>query len=198
MRGSRRICFLQSAKAVIGLGLPKVTVSDLRLLVIVGSLRTYDTFMRVFITRSVWGCEQNRSDVTSFRCLTAIPPEGNTRAGILPGYPSLYRRSRETEVGFEPRNFRSVNSRSNHLGHLAQVHVIEIMALAIFITRSVWGCKQNRSDVTSFRCLTAIPPEGNPRAGILPGYPSLYRRSRDTEVRFEARTFRSVNSRSGH
>ncbi|GAA50579.1 retrovirus-related Pol polyprotein from type-1 retrotransposable element R2 [Clonorchis sinensis] len=42
----RGICFPQSAKAVIGLGLSKVTVSDLRLLAIVGSLRTYDTFMR--------------------------------------------------------------------------------------------------------------------------------------------------------
>ncbi|KER22146.1 hypothetical protein T265_09679 [Opisthorchis viverrini] len=42
----RGICFPQSAKAVIGLGLPKVTVRDLCLLAIVGSLRTYDTFMR--------------------------------------------------------------------------------------------------------------------------------------------------------
>ncbi|GAA56006.1 endonuclease-reverse transcriptase [Clonorchis sinensis] len=42
----RGICFPQSAKAVIGLGLSKVTVSDLCLLAIVGSLRTYDTFMR--------------------------------------------------------------------------------------------------------------------------------------------------------
>ena len=42
----RGICFPQSAKAVIGLGLSKVTVSDLCLLAIVGSLRTYGTFMR--------------------------------------------------------------------------------------------------------------------------------------------------------
>ncbi|GAA55897.1 retrovirus-related Pol polyprotein from type-1 retrotransposable element R2 [Clonorchis sinensis] len=42
----RGICFPQSTKAVIGLGLSKVTVSDLCLLAIVGSLRTYDTFMR--------------------------------------------------------------------------------------------------------------------------------------------------------
>ncbi|GAA48144.1 retrovirus-related Pol polyprotein from type-1 retrotransposable element R2 [Clonorchis sinensis] len=42
----RGICFPQSAKAVIGLGLSKVTVSDLCLLAIVGSLCTYDTFMR--------------------------------------------------------------------------------------------------------------------------------------------------------
>ncbi|GAA55247.1 hypothetical protein CLF_107449, partial [Clonorchis sinensis] len=42
----RGICFPQSVKAVIGQGLSKVTVSDLCLLAIVGSLRTYDTFMR--------------------------------------------------------------------------------------------------------------------------------------------------------
>ncbi|KAG5444469.1 hypothetical protein CSKR_101854 [Clonorchis sinensis] len=39
-----------------------------------------------------------------------------TRAGILPG-------CREAEVGFEPRTFRSVNSRSNHLGRLAPIHL---------------------------------------------------------------------------
>ncbi|KER27956.1 hypothetical protein T265_05081 [Opisthorchis viverrini] len=61
-----------------------------------------------------------RSAVAPFRCLTAAPPEGFTRAGILPGCPSLDRGSREAEVGFEPRTFRSVNLRSNHLGHLAQ------------------------------------------------------------------------------
>ncbi|KAG5452120.1 hypothetical protein CSKR_107904 [Clonorchis sinensis] len=48
-----------------------------------------------------------------------MPPEGYTRAGILPGCPSLDRGSREKEVGFEPRTFRSINSRSNQLGHLA-------------------------------------------------------------------------------
>ncbi|KAG5442553.1 hypothetical protein CSKR_108755 [Clonorchis sinensis] len=54
------------------------------------------------------------------RCLAAMPPEGSTRAGILPGCPSLDRGSREAEVGFEPRTFRSVNSRSNHLSHLEE------------------------------------------------------------------------------
>ncbi|KAG5452972.1 hypothetical protein CSKR_111792 [Clonorchis sinensis] len=34
-----------------------------------------------------------------------MPPEGSTRAGILPGCPSLNRGSREAEVGFEPRTF---------------------------------------------------------------------------------------------
>ncbi|GAA55567.1 hypothetical protein CLF_108343 [Clonorchis sinensis] len=36
----------------------------------------------------------------------AMPREGSTRAGILPGCPSLDKGSRETEVGFEPRTFR--------------------------------------------------------------------------------------------
>ncbi|KAG5452240.1 hypothetical protein CSKR_112514 [Clonorchis sinensis] len=36
-----------------------------------------------------------------------MPPEGTTRAGILPGCPSLDRGSREAEVGFEPWTFRS-------------------------------------------------------------------------------------------
>ncbi|GAA56361.1 hypothetical protein CLF_110705 [Clonorchis sinensis] len=61
----------------------------------------------------------NRSAVTPFQGLAAMPPEGSTRAGILPGCPSLDRGSREAEVGFETRTFRSVNSRSNHLSHLA-------------------------------------------------------------------------------
>ncbi|KER21924.1 LOW QUALITY PROTEIN: hypothetical protein T265_14977 [Opisthorchis viverrini] len=61
----------------------------------------------------------NRSAVAFFRYLAAMPPEGSTRAGILSGCPSLDRGSREAEVGFEPRTFRSVNSRSNHLSHLS-------------------------------------------------------------------------------
>ncbi|KAG5455047.1 hypothetical protein CSKR_100956 [Clonorchis sinensis] len=62
---------------------------------------------------------RHRKAVAPFRCLAAMPPEGCTRARILPGCPSLDRGSRKAEVGFEPRTFRSVNSRSNHLGHLA-------------------------------------------------------------------------------
>ncbi|KER19412.1 hypothetical protein T265_11805 [Opisthorchis viverrini] len=41
----RGICFPQSAKAVIGLGLPWVTATDLCSPLIVSSLRTCDTFM---------------------------------------------------------------------------------------------------------------------------------------------------------
>ncbi|GAA53447.1 retrovirus-related Pol polyprotein from type-1 retrotransposable element R2 [Clonorchis sinensis] len=42
----RGICFPQPAKAFIGLGLPKVTVSDFCLFAIFGCPLTYDTFMR--------------------------------------------------------------------------------------------------------------------------------------------------------
>ncbi|KAG5441989.1 hypothetical protein CSKR_110752 [Clonorchis sinensis] len=63
--------------------------------------------------------QDNRSAVTPLRRQTAMPPEGSTRAGILPGCPSLDNESREAEIGFEPRIFRMVSSRSNHLNHLA-------------------------------------------------------------------------------
>ncbi|KAG5446483.1 hypothetical protein CSKR_114056 [Clonorchis sinensis] len=49
---------------------------------------------------------ENRPVVTPFQCLAAMSPEGSTRAGILPGCPGLDRRSREAEVGFEPRTVR--------------------------------------------------------------------------------------------
>ena len=41
----RGICYTKSAKALIRLGLPRHSISDLCLLTIIGSLRTYDTFM---------------------------------------------------------------------------------------------------------------------------------------------------------
>ncbi|KAG5443634.1 hypothetical protein CSKR_102535, partial [Clonorchis sinensis] len=52
--------------------------------------------------------------------LAAMPAQRSTRAGILPGCPSLDRGSRKVEVGFEPRTFRdpvgSVNAgASRHL-----------------------------------------------------------------------------------
>ncbi|KER30208.1 hypothetical protein T265_03360 [Opisthorchis viverrini] len=50
---------------------------------------------------------KHRSAVAPFRCLTAMPPEGCTRAGILSGCPSLDKGSRKAEVGFEPQTFRS-------------------------------------------------------------------------------------------
>ncbi|KAG5450792.1 hypothetical protein CSKR_101400, partial [Clonorchis sinensis] len=42
----------------------------------------------------------NRSAAAPSRCLSAMPPEGSTRAGMLPGSPSLDRESREAVVGF--------------------------------------------------------------------------------------------------
>ncbi|KAG5450477.1 hypothetical protein CSKR_103765 [Clonorchis sinensis] len=51
--------------------------------------------------------KDSRSTVTLFRCLTAMPPEGSTRAGIPPGCPSLDSGSREADVRFEPGTFRT-------------------------------------------------------------------------------------------
>ncbi|KER25654.1 hypothetical protein T265_06944 [Opisthorchis viverrini] len=76
------------------------------------------------LKKEVYLCKH--SPVLAFRCLAVRLPKGSTTAGILPGCPSLDRGSREAEVGFEPRTFRSVNSRSNHLVHLApSSHVFE-------------------------------------------------------------------------
>ncbi|KER34021.1 hypothetical protein T265_00210 [Opisthorchis viverrini] len=75
--------------------------------------------------------KRKRSAVASFRCLAAMPPEGSTRARILPGSPSLDRESRVAEVAFEPRTFRSVNSRSNHLGHLAPELISSAYSMAM-------------------------------------------------------------------
>ncbi|KER27929.1 hypothetical protein T265_05133 [Opisthorchis viverrini] len=63
--------------------------------------------------------KKNRSAVTPTRCLAAMLPEGSTRAGILPGCPNLDKGSRDAEADFEQWTFRSVNSRSKHLSHLA-------------------------------------------------------------------------------
>ncbi|KER27964.1 LOW QUALITY PROTEIN: hypothetical protein T265_13682 [Opisthorchis viverrini] len=53
-------------------------------------------------------CRSAVTAVAPFRDLTAMPPEGSIRVGILPGYPSLDRGRREAEAGFVPRTFRSV------------------------------------------------------------------------------------------
>ncbi|KAG5442715.1 hypothetical protein CSKR_108022 [Clonorchis sinensis] len=49
---------------------------------------------------------KNKGNHSPFRYLAAMPPKGSTRAEILPGCPSLDKKSREAEVGFEPRTFR--------------------------------------------------------------------------------------------
>ncbi|KER28298.1 hypothetical protein T265_04830 [Opisthorchis viverrini] len=140
-----------------------------------------------------WGAQafRFRSAVAPFRCLAAVLPEGNTRAGKLPGHPSLDRSGRDAEVGFEPRTFRSASSHSEHLA------ISAIMFDSLFQT--VFGhCNQktDRPAVTLFRCLAAMLPEGTTRAGILPGCPSLDRGSREAEVGFEPRSFRSANIES--
>ncbi|KER27862.1 LOW QUALITY PROTEIN: hypothetical protein T265_13696 [Opisthorchis viverrini] len=133
--------------------------------------------------------KKNRSAVAPFRCLAVMPREGSTRAGILSGCPSLDRGSRVAEVGFEPRAFRSVNSRSNHLSHLAP-HTQQFRYVTLHgASLCVW---KKRSAVTPFWCLAAMPPEGSTRAGILPDCPSLDRGSR-VAVGFEPRTFRSIH-----
>ncbi|KAG5448981.1 Arginine/serine-rich coiled-coil protein 2 [Clonorchis sinensis] len=56
--------------------------------------------------------KRNRSAVTPFRCLAAMPPEGSTRAGILRGCPSLDRGSREAEANDFQAWFASVLDRT--------------------------------------------------------------------------------------
>ncbi|KAG5441122.1 hypothetical protein CSKR_102777 [Clonorchis sinensis] len=48
-------------------------------------------FQQVRVTFRTLFSVQHRSDVTSLRCLTVMPPEGSTRAGILPSCPILDR-----------------------------------------------------------------------------------------------------------
>ncbi|KER31773.1 hypothetical protein T265_02009 [Opisthorchis viverrini] len=117
-----------------------------------------------------------------------MPHERGTRAGILPGCPSLDRQIRMAEVGFEPRTFRSVNSRSNHLDNLAPAICIASdcsssqSVITKFCPKVNLVCKKHstdntnndRSAVTPFRCLAVMPHEGGTRAGMLPGCSSLY------------------------
>ncbi|KER26851.1 LOW QUALITY PROTEIN: hypothetical protein T265_13922 [Opisthorchis viverrini] len=91
--------------------------------------------------------KKNRSAVAPFRCLAAMPPEGSTRARILSGCPSLDRGSRVAEVGFEPRTFRSANSRSNHLSHLAPPHDTTEFILQKVYTAIVRPILLNRSEL---------------------------------------------------
>ncbi|KER25290.1 hypothetical protein T265_07228 [Opisthorchis viverrini] len=53
--------------------------------------------------------QNNRSPVASFWFLTAMSPEGSTRAEILPSCRSLDRKSREAGVEFESQTFGPVN-----------------------------------------------------------------------------------------
>ncbi|KER21755.1 hypothetical protein T265_09994 [Opisthorchis viverrini] len=117
----------------------------------------------------------NRSAVAPFRCLTAMPPEGCTRAG----YPSLDRGSREAEVWFEPRNFRSINSRSNHLEHLAPV----------ISNRSCWCLKVTKTTITSAAEFagngfhTSLPSHCLTASGSLPPFTWLCEKTPSTGIR---------------
>ncbi|KAG5441730.1 hypothetical protein CSKR_110670 [Clonorchis sinensis] len=98
--------------------------------------------------------------VAPFRCLVAMPPEGCTRVGKLPGCPSLDRGSREAEVGFEPRIFlSSVNLRPNHLGHLAQVdtssRISEVVRNCHHQVFSLRGFLQNNGRI--FQTVVELP-----------------------------------------
>ncbi|KER27383.1 hypothetical protein T265_13810, partial [Opisthorchis viverrini] len=95
--------------------------------------------------------KKNRSALTPFRCLASMLPEGSPRAGILSGCPSLDRGSREAEVGFEPRTFRSLTSRSNHREKSTDVDEVEPVS-----TESV---KQKKTVIPPI-ILTQIYPTG--------------------------------------
>ncbi|KAG5453992.1 hypothetical protein CSKR_102097 [Clonorchis sinensis] len=92
--------------------------------------------------------KSNRSAVAPFRFLAAMPPEGSTRAGILPGCPSLDRGSQEAEAGFEPP--LHLNCSRLGLGNLT------VPAPVI-----PWGgtAARRRRDVTAerFLCLYLLP-----------------------------------------
>ncbi|KER27796.1 hypothetical protein T265_13722, partial [Opisthorchis viverrini] len=71
--------------------------------------------------------------IYSPKCLAAMPLEGSTRDGITPGCPSPDRGSREAEVGFEPRTFRSLSTGSTVRCSLSNVtwylqHCIDLPA----------------------------------------------------------------------
>ncbi|KER20561.1 hypothetical protein T265_10910 [Opisthorchis viverrini] len=64
---------------------------------------------------SFFSTKKNYSSVSysTLSMPSGLPPEGSTRAQILPRCPSV-NRSRDVEIGFEPRTFLSVNWRTNH------------------------------------------------------------------------------------
>ncbi|KER23400.1 hypothetical protein T265_08725 [Opisthorchis viverrini] len=54
-----------------------------------------------------------KKDLIPFRSLAALPPEGSTRAAILPSCLSLDRENREAEVAFKPITFCLMVTREN-------------------------------------------------------------------------------------
>ncbi|KER32142.1 hypothetical protein T265_01761 [Opisthorchis viverrini] len=72
------------------------------------------SFLHMNCKSDVVNVTRYRSAVASFRCLTAMPPEGSTKAEIVSGFLSLDRGTKETGFGFDPRTFLSVNLRFNY------------------------------------------------------------------------------------
>ncbi|KAG5446565.1 hypothetical protein CSKR_114390 [Clonorchis sinensis] len=88
-----------------------------------------------------------------------MPPKGSTKAGILPGCPSLDRGSREIEVGFEPQTFASLSS-----------------TWTVNCFSELEGTRRGPS-YGGKGGLTRSSCHGCTRAGILPGRPHLDRRT---------------------
>ncbi|KER34120.1 hypothetical protein T265_00008 [Opisthorchis viverrini] len=71
------------------------------------ALRQLDVLQPTSSCFSRYDIRDIATPVAPFRYLVAMLPEGGTRAGILPGYPSLNKSSRNAEIGLKPRTFRS-------------------------------------------------------------------------------------------
>ncbi|KAG5449100.1 Major vault protein, partial [Clonorchis sinensis] len=94
-----------------------------------------------------------------------MPPEGSTRAGILPGCPSLDRGIREAEVGFEPRNFRSMPplETSSNITSVPPYHYVHVLDLNTNISTLVMGpktyvCKENERFECAVSRMVSISP----------------------------------------
>ncbi|KAG5442239.1 hypothetical protein CSKR_100177 [Clonorchis sinensis] len=154
-----------------------------------------------------------------FRCLTAMPPKRSTRAGILPGCPSLDRASLDTQKSgsnhvsserswFEP-DFCVSRLALSRLGQPGSIPALVLLfgGMAVrhrkgateTVFRFFTSLAFHRSAVTLFWCLAAVPTEGSTRAEIMSCYPGLDRISRDAEVGFEPRIIgsSSVRGRDG-
>ncbi|KER28418.1 hypothetical protein T265_04731 [Opisthorchis viverrini] len=84
-----------------------------------------------------------------------------------------------------------------HTQHMSQAKIEKdfILELCMYIMRMI---KDDRSAVTPFRCLVAMPPDGSTRVGKPPCCPNLDRSSRDARVVSESQIFRSLSSRQNH
>ncbi|KER27374.1 hypothetical protein T265_13809, partial [Opisthorchis viverrini] len=114
-----------------------------------------------------------------FRCLSAMPPKVSTIVEMLSGCRSLDNSNRDTDVGFELRSGLAPELQRDMPSPPTSGIPFWVEGCSDDPTtcyRAVAsGCRENRSAVVPFWCLTAMPPEGSTRAGILPGCPSLDR-----------------------